>query len=214
MFAQVLVIAGLLAEIALAFAPHGISKRSLVFKVTRISKSKGSSESKGFKKVVSPPQIVSTDSTKDSLTKNEMISNEDEIDADAIFRKYKISDGQSLPKKKTQKKETAEYDEKAAFGKDLMGNMSFEQQSKIDSILLTAVFTALTFVITSGVAISFGAFKVVYPSIEISPTFENIITNILTPAFTPSLGIFFLFSTTFGLFKFAQISNTQTVYKE
>ena len=41
-----------------------------------------------------------------------------------------------------------------------------------------------------------------------------VLKDVLTPAFTPSIGIFFLFSITFGLFKFAQISSQATVYTE
>lgn len=44
--------------------------------------------------------------------------------------------------------------------------------------------------------------------------FDAIVTNLLTPAFTPALLIFLFFSVTFGLFKFAQISSDQTVYRE
>ena len=65
-----------------------------------------------------------------------------------------------------------------------------------------------------GISISFGAFKLVYPEVAVAPALDNLIENILTPAFTPAICVFFLFSITYGLFKFAQISSEETVYKE
>jgi hypothetical protein len=50
--------------------------------------------------------------------------------------------------------------------------------------------------------------------LEVPETFDALIVNVLTPAFTPAFLIFLFFSVTFGLFKFAQISSSQTVYKE
>lgn len=49
---------------------------------------------------------------------------------------------------------------------------------------------------------------------EVSSDVDNIVSNILSPSFTPALGVFLFFSVTYGLFKFAQISNSQTVYRE
>jgi hypothetical protein len=174
--------------------------------------------SKGFKKQSSLVEKNGLGVTGDIVSADPATIEEDEeIDADAIFKKYKISDGESLPtysKKKTTKKSTAVYDENAPFGRDTISSIPFATQQKIDNVLVTSVFIALTFVIICGIAISFGAFKVVYPDIQISNEMDEIITGFLTPAFTPALGIFFLCSITFGLFKFAQISNTQTVYKE
>jgi len=87
-------------------------------------------------------------------------------------------------------------------------------QQQIDNILVTVTFLALIFVISCGVSISVGAYKIVSPTFEVNSDLDNLLTNYLSPAFTPAL-IFFLFcSVTFGIFKFAQISNNQTVYKE
>jgi hypothetical protein len=61
---------------------------------------------------------------------------------------------------------------------------------------------------------SFGAVKVVFPEFGVDSNIDGIIENVLTPAFTPSLLLFFLSSITYGLFKFAQVSSTDTVYRE
>ncbi len=135
-----------------------------------------------------------------------------ENNADAIFKKYGIKDGDG-PKKAVSKK-TEEKADGAPFGESVLAGIPAAMQAKIDSILVTAVSVALTFVILSGVGISAGALKVVFKDIEIPVAADALITNFLTPAFTPAL-VFFLFcSSTFGLFKFAQISSSQTVYKE
>ena len=67
---------------------------------------------------------------------------------------------------------------------------------------------------TEAKRLSAGAIEVVFKDITIPDAMDSFITNFLTPAFTPALGVFFFFSITFGLFKFAQISSDQTVYRE
>lgn len=155
--------------------------------------------------------------------------------AEEIFKKYKISDGSALEKKTKNKKSKKPKDseELAPFGEEIMANMSMETQEKFDKLLVTSTFFALLFTILCGVGkfliidfcvqilrqvlitgISISAFKVAFPQIAIPEQVDSLIVNVLTPAFTPSLGVFFFFSITFGLFKFAQISSSQTVYRE
>lgn len=172
-----------------------------------MSKKKSTTNSKGFKPAASSAVPVESTTGEQAVVP----ANED-IDADAIFRKYNISNGESAVKKLKPKKQ--EYDENAPFGRDTITNIPFAQQAKIENTLISAVFVSLSFVILCGIAISFGAFRVVFPDIVITSEFDEIIKSFLTPAFTPALGFFFLCSTTFGLFKFAQISNAQSVYRE
>ena len=69
-------------------------------------------------------------------------------DAESVFKKYQISEGQTLSKsKKVVKKE---YNEKAPFGQETIANMSFEMQSRVEGLLLTSVFITLGFVILCG----------------------------------------------------------------
>jgi hypothetical protein len=70
------------------------------------------------------------------------------------------------------------------------------------------------FLILYFAGISLGALKVVFPQVQIPAEFEPVITNFLSPSFTPSLGIFLFFSVTLGVFKFAQVSSSRTVYRE
>jgi hypothetical protein len=65
---------------------------------------------------------------------------------------------------------------------------------------------------TKGISLS--ALKVAFPQVAMPEQLDAAIANFFTPAFTPSLVVFFFFSITFGLFKFAQISSSQTVYRE
>ena len=102
----------------------------------------------------------------------------------------------------------------APFGEAVMAGIAPELQMKIDNFLLISTFAALTFVIVSGIGITLGAFKIVFKDVQISAEVDGLITNFLSPAFTPALGVFLFFSVTFGLFKYAQISSSQTVYRE
>ena len=144
-----------------------------------------------------------------------------ETDADAIFKKYGIKDGETnksssaTKKKKASKKKGKKGEpEENPFGQSVLANIPAETQLKIDSTLVTCVSASLGFVILSGISISLGAYTVVFPETKIPEWLDGLVTNFLSPAFTPALFIFFFFSTTFGLFKFAQISSDQTVYKE
>ena len=158
-----------------------------------------------------------------SSTSTTSTTNVKDDDVDALFKKYGIKDNTSDKKKiitKTKdgklstKLAPKEYDPDRPFGEAVLAGISPQLQTKIDNILVTGTFAALLFVVLCGVGISAGALQIVFPNIEISPDVDALIKNFLTPSFTPSLGIFFFFSITFGLFKFAQISSSQTVYRE
>ena len=190
-------------------------------------------ESKGFGKKTEVSEMVDEESSSSSSSSSGS-SNSDENEAgnsaagasagtgtmtmakennaDAIFKKYGIKDGDG--QKKAVTKTTEEKTDDAPFGQGVLDKIPAALQAKIDSILVTAVSLALGFVLLSGVGMSAGALTVVFPSIEIPEAADALITNFLTPAFTPALVFFLLCSSTFGLFKFAQISSSQTVYKE
>lgn len=147
-----------------------------------------------------------------------------------VFRKYgmltaedkKKTDGGGYSESKVKdilnkagtKKSKRERDPDSPFGEAVLAGIPLALQAKIDNILVTATFGALAFVVLSGVSISLGALTVVFPNLTIPESIDSLSKNVLSPAFTPSLGIFFFFSITFGLFKFAQISSSGTVYRE
>lgn len=150
-------------------------------------------------------------------------SNASDDDVDALFKKYGIKDNTTDKKKVISRTKDGklvtklapkEYDPSRPFGEAVLAGISPQLQLKIDSILVTGTFFALLFVVLCGVGMSAGALQIVFPTIEVSSDIDAVIKNVLTPLFTPSLGIFFFFSITFGLFKFAQISSSQTVYRE
>ncbi len=105
-------------------------------------------------------------------------------------------------------------DGEAPFGAEVMANIPMAAQAKADSVLVTGTFIALSYLLICGIGISLGACKVVFPSIMIPDEVDALIVNVLSPSFTPALFVFFFFSITFGLFKFAQVSSSQTVYRE
>ena len=104
--------------------------------------------------------------------------------------------------------------EEAPFGAAVMARLDDKAQSNIDSTLITLTFTSLSFCVICGLAISSSAIEVVFPNYKMDASLNYILKDVMTPAFTPSIGIFFLFLSPFGLFKFAQISSQATVYKE
>ena len=117
-------------------------------------KSKNDDTPKGFKPVVQLPNLnVTATPINASLIGMDLVpSNVPETseltDADSVFKKYQISEGQSLGKSK--KVARKEYSESAPFGQETIANMSFETQSKVEGFLLTAVFVTLGFVILCG----------------------------------------------------------------
>mmetsp|Transcript_7010 Transcript_7010/g.7125 ORF Transcript_7010/g.7125 Transcript_7010/m.7125 type:complete len:257 (-) Transcript_7010:518-1288(-) len=145
-----------------------------------------------------------------------------ETDAEAIFKKYGIKDGESNATKiAAQKKKNAKNTknskgkvEETPFGQSVLANFPAKVQLQIDNTLVGLVFASLTFVVLCGIGISTKAFEIVRPDVKIPVGVDRFITDFLDPAFTPSFLIFFFFSITFGIFKFAQVSSDQTVYKE
>jgi len=178
---------------------------------------------KGFKTTVIPSteKVDNIETTTVSDKPAEVEPALEVQNAQDIFKKYGISDGEksevrkgkgnNKKKKATNQRSTEDL---APFGEEVMANMPMEVQQKFDNFLIAATFSSLTFVVLCGIGISVGAFKVAFKQVNIPPELDSLITNVFTPAFTPALGIFFLFSITFGLFKFAQISSSQTVYRE
>ena len=193
---------------------------------SRLHAKKAQTESKGFspKKVkivrAEVDQSIGDSSSLTTETRAESPKKfESETDADAIFKKYGIKDGdsnktKSAAKKKPKNKNKKGEPEETPFGQSVLAGIPADTQMKIDNTLVTCVSLSLGFVVLSGISISLGAYTVVFPDVHIPEWLDGLITNFLSPAFTPALGIFFFFSTTFGLFKFAQISSDQTVYKE
>ena len=177
------------------------------------------SRGQGFGKVKEPTApVIENNSNEDAVAApqtNEMVTAAPQSsNAEEIFKKYGIKDGDNQSKKAASKKATGEKAVDAPFGESVISGIPAPMQAKIEDILITLTFSALTFLILSGLGISAGALKVVYPGFELPVAFDSIIVNFLTPAFAPGLAIFLFFSVTFGLFKFAQISSNQTVYKE
>ena len=134
--------------------------------------------------------------------------------AEEIFKKYGIKDGDNQSQKAATKKATRDTATDAPFGESVLAGIPAPMQAKIEDILITLTFSALTYLIVSGIGLSSGALKVVFPGFEIPAALDSITINILTPSFGPALVIFLIFSVTFGTFKFAQISSNQTVYRE
>mmetsp|Transcript_17424 Transcript_17424/g.29415 ORF Transcript_17424/g.29415 Transcript_17424/m.29415 type:complete len:248 (-) Transcript_17424:48-791(-) len=204
-----------------SFKSTGFSPGCLKLYAKKGKKQKGSG--KGFSKA---PIDSSNDSNDESSvgiaattqTTSGITDAEDDLeqsDADIIFKKYGIKTEDVIEKEMAAKrKKTQQKKEDAAFGEDVIARIPAKTQTQIDQILITGTFVTLTFVVLCGIGISYGAFKIVFPDVLIAPELDNLIVNVLSPSFTPALGVFLLFSVTLGLFKFAQISSDQTVYKE
>ena len=156
----------------------------------------------------------------DDSTINEAGKDEDpgkEKTLDDIFKKYGVEENtakKATPKQKRAIEAGREPRAEGPFGASSMAKLDDKAQANIDKILITLTFSSLAFCVLCGLAISSSAIEVVFPSYKMDENLDYILKDVLTPAFTPSIGIFFLFSITFGLFKFAQISSQATVYKE
>lgn len=176
---------------------------------------------KGFGKAPAPAPTAPMASTSEpaaeettAATKKSGASNDD---IDAILQKYGVKDDKAAKARAKAKADSERGGAKgkdAPFGEGIIAKLDTATQQKFDSILITGVSISLGFVILCGIGISAGAIEVVFKDITIPDAMDSFITNFLTPAFTPALGVFFFFSITFGLFKFAQISSDQTVYRE
>jgi hypothetical protein len=194
-----------------------------------------SSKAKGFARVKTIPQPPSSNSSISTLTSEQMIVNDNanfnlpkttkqtervsslepkqSESMDAVFERFGLK---STEKKKSFQREiplTSQIAERP-FGESIISKLTPKQQQLYESILATSAFVSLSFVVICGIAISVGALRVVFPAIEIASAVDSIIKNILSPSFTPALGFFLLCSTSYGLFKFAQLSSSETVYRE
>ena len=175
------------------------------------------SDVENFSEGLVPSTSSITGISKPKLTASQVFDGE--TDADTIFKKYGIKDGESqsvktAKKKKSLKKGKKDVVEENPFGQSVLAGISADAQLKIDNTLVTCTALSLGFVVLSGISISLGAYTVVFPEVKIPESLDFVVTRFLSPAFTPALFVFFFFSITFGLFKFAQISSDQTVYKE
>lgn len=141
-------------------------------------------------------------------------------DVNSIFRKYGMTAESNAElkvaadaKRKREEAKQVPIDERP-FGQEIMAGLDAKQQESIDKTLVTLAFGSLAFCIASGLGIATTAIKVVFPDFQLNSNLDALISNVLDPAFTPALGVFFLFSISYGLWKFAQISSTATVYRE
>lgn len=149
------------------------------------------------------------------MIQTDEVDKEELTDAEAVFRKYGINtDSKEARAKAAKQVQEKVGSSEPVFGEKVMANISMKDQAKADQILVTGTFLTLSYVVISGIGMSVTALKVVFPTVEIPSLIETLVTDVLTPSFTPALGVFFFFSITFGLFKFAQVSSSQTLYTE
>lgn len=195
---------------------------------------KSTSAPKGFNKV--PPNLVSTKEDKEILQEvvekiqrpnlpeeSKDLSEEDrQKRVNELIQNYVGTKAERRAAKKSANKSKKskpfgsliEADENRPFGEAVLAKIPDSVQERVDGFLITGTFIALFVVVSCGIGISLGAFRVVFPTIVIPPEVENFSMNILDPAFTPSVLVFFAFSITLGVFKYAQISSDRTVYRE
>jgi len=157
--------------------------------------------------------------TSDYSVSNDSSGDDDGDDesrkTELLLKKYNIGQGgDSMKSRNGKTKNNRVNDEESPFGQKVLASIPMKLQRQIDNTLITATFASLLFVVLCGLGISYGAFKLVFPSVVLDPTIDSVIINILSPAFTPAFLVFLLCSVTLGVFKFAQISSDQTVYKE
>ena len=100
------------------------------------------------------------------------------------------------------------------FGQSVIEKFDAKTLQGIDNFLITGAFVALAASVLIGVGISASAFRVVFPQYEFKEEWTVFIEDVLTPSFAPVIGVFFFFSITYGLLKFAQVSSDDAVYKE
>ena len=156
---------------------------------------------------------VDTTNTVISDSEISSIDNNDDANIEKLAKKYGLGAGSETPKKKKKEQVTSSSGDKP-FGEDVITKIPLELQGKIDNILIAGVFLSLAWCILCGVGMSAGSLKIVFKDFQLANTIDGLIVNVFDPSFTPSIGIFFFFSITFGLFKYAQIQSSQTAYKE
>ena len=140
-------------------------------------------------------------------------------EAEALFKKYGMADsrdrfGNEKPKRPIVPFNPNIQGDNRPFGEGILEKFPSKTLAQFDAILVTGAFGSLAFVVLIGIGMSASAVPVVFPGVKLGDTVEGIITGILTPIFTPALLVFFAFSITYGLFKFAQASSDDSVYKE
>mmetsp|Transcript_11330 Transcript_11330/g.16712 ORF Transcript_11330/g.16712 Transcript_11330/m.16712 type:complete len:253 (-) Transcript_11330:75-833(-) len=87
-------------------------------------------------------------------------------------------------------------------------------QNNIELALIGGLSLGLIFIIAAGIGIGLEAFAVVQKT-PLPENMDNIIVNVIEPAFTPALGVFLVFSIILGTFKVAQFdSRSDVVYTE
>jgi len=189
-------------------------------------KSKSAKSIKGFapKDIVPAEEVIKTnlDMIKEEDAERASLSQASipAASVDDIFEKYGMKDAdgrsasQSSAVRKTKEEAAKVSIDERPFGQEIMAGIGAKQQETIDKALVTLAFGSLAFCLLCGIGISASAFKVVFPNFEVDSNLDALITNVLDPAFTPALGVFFFFSISYGLWKFAQISSTATVYRE
>ena len=121
---------------------------------------------------------------------------------------------EAIEKANKKEKKLLGQPEGAPFGQGVIEKFDAKTLAGIDNFLLTGAFFALGVSILIGVGMSASAFRVVFPQYEFKQEWTEFIENILTPSFAPVIGLFFFFSITYGLLKFAQVSSDDAVYKE
>eukprot|EP01040_Poterioochromonas_malhamensis_P001340 gene1340-1420_t len=132
------------------------------------------------------------------------------ISKEEWFEEYeKLKKEQDLSPAKERKK-----DSEGAFGERVLERFPPAQLKMIDNMLVGATFTSLSVVIAIGVGLSLSSLKIPNSDFQIDPVWIDFINNSLYPAFTPAIGVLFLCSITFGIFKFAQVSSNKTLYTE
>ena len=196
-----------------------INRVSNRFTLRLLAKKKRNNSNKGFAKTTKPESadIVSPTTADIAITKGtdaikqpiEPAAN----DVDAIFRKYGMDDEVTADKKRAEAQKVEDPLQRP-FGSEVMAGIPAKTQLQYENVLMTGAFGSLAFCVLCGIGISLGAFKLVFPDIDVPSQVEELIKNVLDPAFTPSIFIFFFFSITLGIFKFAQISSEATVYRE
>ena len=164
-------------------------------------------------------QVVETDAVViESEQAIEKTPADPEAQLDNIFKKYGIEESKASQAMEAQKRALkagkAPTPEGGAFGEAALSKIDDKLQQQIDDTLISLTFGSLLFCVLCGLAISSSAIEVVIPDFKMDSNVDHILKDVLTPLFTPSLGIFFLFSITFGIFKFAQVSSQATVYTE
>jgi hypothetical protein len=201
-------------------------KNNLIFLAKKSgAKGKGFGSQIPTKTVSEPDGSTENNKTTDNNLSSELLAADSDssklnskksVDANDVFSKYGVETdtNKATSKSKSKAKKPLKGQEELAFGEKVLETIPVKTQILIDNVLVTITFGALLFVVSSGVGISIAALQVVYPTFTINEQLDELIKNFLSPVFTPALIFFLICSSTFGLFKYAQISSSKTVYKE